>query len=268
MGLERTDQDRALLGARPVWLARPRFAVWSWGADFVGWMLWGHVATEDAEAAKQMWIALAGRIAPPYDFVLDLRRLESISSGAYRRIREFAHTAKPGLRRMAILVGEDTTGGVIQVGLFALRPPAYPWRSFAAPPEAASWLARPEAAGALLDAEALAGSPNGVSTPVARVRAILVEEPNAAIESVARRIGESPRSLQRHLAEHGTRFTDERDRARVAHAREMLLDPTLKLDAIAAAIGCADRRILNRLFRRLTGETPSQFRAARITGDR
>src|SRR5512135_2034478 len=62
-----------LLDEHPRWLARRQFAAWSIGSDLIGWVLWGHVGDDDAEAMKQLWLELAHRIARPYDFVLDLR---------------------------------------------------------------------------------------------------------------------------------------------------------------------------------------------------
>src|SRR6185295_12147226 len=67
------DDAGGLLRASPAWWSRPRLAAWTAGRDLVGWILWGHVDEEDAEAGKRVWIALAGAMAPGYDFVLDLR---------------------------------------------------------------------------------------------------------------------------------------------------------------------------------------------------
>lgn len=255
------DQADRLLGPRPAWFAHRRFAAWSAGRSFVGWVLWSHFADEDAEAGKQLWIALAARMAPPFDFVLDLRALESLSHGAYTRIREFATTGKPGLRRMAILVGEETYGGAIQLGLYAISPPPFAWRSFTRYADAARWLERADAAPVFAEVEPMARAAAGEPSPAADLVRVLAVSPRATVEAAARTLGLSSRSLQRLLRERGTTFSDERDRARVVRARDLLADPAAKLDAVAAEIGCADRRSLNRLFRRLTGETPAEFRA-------
>jgi AraC-like DNA-binding protein len=255
------DRECDLLGPDPAWLSHRRFAVWSAGRDFVGWGLWSHVADADAEAMKQSWISLAQRIAQPYDFVLDLSALESISSGAFALIREFAGTRKPGLNKMALIVGEETTGGAIQIGLYVLKPPAFEWRSFHDYREAADWLG-PKAA--ILDAvEEKLHQPALVATPLNQLRALLASSPELPIEAAARHLALSTRSFQRMLADCGTSFSDERDRVRVMRAQELLREPDAKLEAVAASIGCADRRSLNRLFRRLTGESPSEFRRRR-----
>lgn len=271
MELEIVADVGALLGPGRGWLGRSRFAVWSAERSLVGWVLWSHVADDDAADMKRLWIDLAGRIVAPYDFVLDLRALDSVSSGAFALVREFATTGKPGLRRMAILVGEDTTGGVIQLGLFVLRPPRFAWRSFHGYGDAAAWLERPDATAVFAGVERRVTDRAGETTPLARLRAHLARAHDTSMEAVARDLGLSTRSLQRALADWGTTFSDERDRARVVQAQELLRDPGTKLDAIAAAVGCGDRRSLNRLFRRVTGESPAEFRRRRGlggTGDR
>jgi AraC-like DNA-binding protein len=269
--LETVAEVGALLRPGRAWLGRSRFAVWSADRNLVGWVLWSHIADDDAADMKRLWIDLAGRIAPPYDFILDLRALDSVSAGAFTLVREFATTGKPGLRRMAILVGDDTTGGVIQLGLFVLRPPRFAWRSFHTYGAAASWLERPDAPAVLADVEQRTVDRAVEPTPLARLRAQLSHGQDTGMDAIARDLGLSTRSLQRALADWGTTFSEERDRARVLRAQELLRDPGTKLDAIAAAVGCGDRRSLNRLFRRVTGESPAEFRRRRGlggTGDR
>jgi AraC-like DNA-binding protein len=246
----------ALFAPEPRWLARRQFATWTLGPSVIGWSLWGHVGDDDAEDMKQLWLLLVRRIARPYDFVLDLRRLASVSSGAYARIREFAIATKPGLARQALIVGDDQPGGTIQLGLYVLRPPAHAWRRFADHTTAAAWLERAEVAGV----DAHTSDDGAVPAPLAELRAVLARAMDATIESAASALARSPRTLQRQLAEVGTTFSDEIDRVRVLHAQELLRAPDCKLDATALAIGCADGKSLNRLFRRVTGETATEFR--------
>jgi AraC-like DNA-binding protein len=250
----------ALLGDRPSWYAQRSFAAWTAGRDLVGWVLWGHVADDDMEAGKQLWVSLAHRIAQPYDFVLDLRALQSVSGVAFGLIREFSVTRKPGLRRMAVLVSEQTTGGAIQVGLYAMRPPSFEWRALTDYAQTIAWLEREDHAAVLEAVHQRTAERATAAAPLARVRAILARNPNLPAESLALQLGLSVRSLQRLLAAHQTTFSYEHDRARVTQALELLREPAAKLEAIAAAVGCAERRSLNRLFRRVTGESPADFR--------
>jgi len=68
------------------------------------------------------------------------------------------------------------------------------------------------------------------------------------------------RTLQRRLAEAGTRFATELGRARVAKAQHLMRTTDLKLSAIALDIGCATQSSFSDLFRRITGRTPSEWR--------
>jgi AraC-like DNA-binding protein len=254
------DERDRLLGREPVLMPFPHQAAWTGGTNLVGWAMWGHVSTEDAELGKQLWIYLAMRVAPPYDFILDLRGLESISQGAYERIKYFAMSAKPGLRRMAILVGEPQ-GGAIQLGLFTLSPPRFPWKAFDGYEALPAWLERRADAAVILAAAAAIDEHRAIlPSPIAGLAAILAREPRASMSRIARALGMSARTIQRALAARGTTLSAERDRARIGIAHDLLRDPAAKLEAIAAAAGCADRRGLNRLFRRLTGESPADFR--------
>jgi AraC-like DNA-binding protein len=259
------DERDRFLGREPVLMPFARQAAWTAGNDLVGWAMWGHVSTEDAELGKQLWIFLAMRVAQPYDFILDLRGLESISQGAYERIKYFAMSAKPGLRRMAILVGEPQ-GGAIQLGLFTLSPPKFPWKAFDGYSELPAWLERRADAGIIGAAAAAIDEHRALlPSPIAGLASLLAREPRATMSRIARALGMSARTVQRALAARGTTLSAERDRARIDIAQDLLRDPAAKLDAIAAAAGCADRRGLNRLFRRLTGESPAEFRARDAT---
>jgi AraC-like DNA-binding protein len=264
-GFAEASDATQLLGPGLRWLERRRHAVWSAGGALIGWAMWSHVGDDDAEDAKQLWLSLAPRMARPYDFILDLRHLASISAGAYDRIREFAHAPKLGLRRHAIIVGEHLAGGTIQLGLYVLKPPAYEWRSFLDYRSTGRWLERADAAAPLAAAERRLAGRERLDAPLRDLRAALAADPAATIDRVARRLGRSRRSLQRELKALATTFSDEVDRARVLRAQELLRDPEWKLDAVAHSIGCADRRSLNRLFRRVCDESPAEFRRRAVT---
>lgn len=79
-------------------------------------------------------------------------------------------------------------------------------------------------------------------------------------ETLARRLGLSPRVLQRQLAEEGTNPRELLEQARKAHALELIRDPRLGLDEIAILLGYATERSFRRAFERWTGQTPAQAR--------
>jgi AraC-like DNA-binding protein len=98
----------------------------------------------------------------------------------------------------------------------------------------------------------------------ARVRALLPDGADAA--AVARALHMSPRTLQRRLADEGTRFSDVLDEARAAQARQWLTEGALALGEIAYRLGFADLAGFSRAFKRWTGEPPGTFRARARSG--
>ena len=81
-----------------------------------------------------------------------------------------------------------------------------------------------------------------------------------SLESVARELAMSERSLQRHLHEHGFTFNALADEVREATARLYLEQPDIALAEIAYLLGFADQSAFNRAFKRWTGCTPREAR--------
>jgi AraC-like DNA-binding protein len=244
-----------------VWWERPDFAVWSVGRNRQGWAMWGQVGTDAAEEGKQLWLASARRLARPYDLVLDLRPLQSVSQGAFELIREYALTPKRGLRRHAILVG-DAQPGTVQLGLYSLAPPAHEWRAFRDAQEAGRWLEWPDAPEifAAVEKKLVRDDPPMVASVKRHLRAQLEDGRVPDVAETAAALGASVRALQRALGDVKTSFSELLDRARVDRASALLTEPAVKLEAVARAVGFADSKALVRLFRRVKGEGPLEAR--------
>jgi AraC-like DNA-binding protein len=97
----------------------------------------------------------------------------------------------------------------------------------------------------------------------ARVRALL---PLADVETTARALHMSPRTLQRRLAEAGTRFCDVLDSARAELARQLLGEEAVVMGDIAFRLGFADLGSFSRAFKRWTGRAPGAYRRAVTSG--
>ncbi|MBZ0237586.1 MAG: helix-turn-helix domain-containing protein, partial [Deltaproteobacteria bacterium] len=69
--------------------------------------------------------------------------------------------------------------------------------------------------------------------------------------------------LQRHLRAAGTAFQRELDAARVRVAQRLLETSRASLTEIALDVGCASPQHFSALFRRVAGQPPSAWRAAR-----
>ncbi|XXF78636.1 helix-turn-helix transcriptional regulator [Myxococcaceae bacterium GXIMD 01537] len=96
--------------------------------------------------------------------------------------------------------------------------------------------------------------------------ALVVAEPALSLTAVSRRLGASPRNLQRRLSEVGTSFRGLVRTARVALAGQELAQhdeqAALSLATVAYACGFADSAHLSREFRALVGVQPSVFARA------
>jgi AraC family transcriptional regulator len=96
---------------------------------------------------------------------------------------------------------------------------------------------------------------------LAELRSLLNDEAaSATLLLAARRLGTSPRTLQRVLRTLGTSFRAELAHVRIERARHRLLHDDVALTAIAFDLGYASLQSFDRQFRRLMGETPSGFR--------
>ena len=81
-------------------------------------------------------------------------------------------------------------------------------------------------------------------------------------EAVARRLDMHPRTLVRRLNEAGTTYQVLLDDMRAQIAKQLLHDTRSPVSRIAASLGFSDPTVFTRAFRRWTGLSPRQFRAA------
>jgi AraC-like DNA-binding protein len=101
-----------------------------------------------------------------------------------------------------------------------------------------------------------------------RVRAFLLDSGSprgASMESVARALGVSQRSLRRRLADEGTAYDCLVADVYASIAKRLIVDEDRTIKEIAAELGFKDRRAFHRAFRRWTGTTPTSFRRVHKT---
>jgi AraC-like DNA-binding protein len=82
------------------------------------------------------------------------------------------------------------------------------------------------------------------------------------MEAVAKRVGMSKRTLQRRLGEHDTTFQRFVDHTRQDLADQLLRQTPQPLAAIAFLLGFSEQSAFQRAFKRWTGKTPTEVRAA------
>jgi AraC-like DNA-binding protein len=134
----------------------------------------------------------------------------------------------------------------------------------------ASWLQRPIAgADPLLHRllEDRAASDRSQVAPILHnevrraIRALLVTG-DCCRTSVARRLNMHPRTLVRRLQQCGTTFQALLDDTKSQTAKQLLHDTRSPVSRIAASLGYDDPTVFTRAFRRWTGLSPREFRAA------
>lgn len=100
---------------------------------------------------------------------------------------------------------------------------------------------------------------SGVSSVVSRMLESECGSFPAASE-VAARLGLSPRTMNRRLAEEKTSLCILQSEARVRRARDLLRYSDLSVEAISSYLGYSDTACFSRAFKRSTGRNPSAFR--------
>lgn len=95
-----------------------------------------------------------------------------------------------------------------------------------------------------------------------RVRVFLEQSSDLApgLESAARQLGLSARSLRRQLASEQTSFMAIKDNLRLQQAEALLRHSRLHIHEIALRLGFEDSSAFHRAFKRWTGVTPRHFK--------
>jgi AraC-like DNA-binding protein len=96
----------------------------------------------------------------------------------------------------------------------------------------------------------------------ARLRQAICDElrlGQLSLETVAKRLGTPPRTLQRRLRQEGTSFAEMADRLRRDLAERYLRDRRLSVAETAFLVGFSDVSAFHRAFVRWTGKTPRTF---------
>lgn len=88
-----------------------------------------------------------------------------------------------------------------------------------------------------------------------------------SVDRVARRLLLGRRTLQRALDSEGTSFREVREKFLLKRARALLSETDFEINSIARSLGYAEPNNFYRFFRKSTGLSPGEYRAARSTVD-
>jgi AraC-like DNA-binding protein len=239
------------------------FLVWSQSSNLWGTAVWGTPAQPDLRALIDLWDFQLER-ARDVDMMLDVTGVESFSPATFEIGVDFLRTRLGRMTRRTHRFALILPGGVWRAaiaGSFWLASPKFDWRTFTTPEAALDWFDRSDAREvcAALEPELRARS----SEIVEGLRRVLVTSRERSLRHVARRLGLSPRTLQRALRVAHTSFRAEIARVQLEAAENLLLDSTLKIASIAREVGFSSLASFGAAFRRFTGETPNAWRSRR-----
>lgn len=235
-----------------------------------GFALWGRLEADDL---RKLTIANDIEIRSDcsrHASLVDVRAVEVADTSTFGVLAEYLNARSAlfahSVERLA-LVRPGGYIGALATGFFQVTPPPYPVALFDHPAPALEWLQLDAALAAEIDRHVLAARE---TTPLLRDLRILLDASNArlGIGVVAGRLGVSTRALQLRLTEAGTSFRRELQWARVRRAQTLLASSGASLTEIALEVGCASLPHFSALFKKLVGESPGRWRAARLEGPR
>jgi len=248
------------------YLTGENFLHWYASRELCGFILWGIPGETQIQRLTQV---LDVELAPaaPHLSLVDARRVEAPDPHGLSvlvkymapRISGFSQTVK----RQALVRPEGLTGAVVG-GFYSLVSSGYPTRAFADPGEALAWLNHPdeEARALVNELNDLVMRQQGQTPLLGELHRVLRHRlVDASLTDVSRQLGMSERTLQRRLREAGTSFQSELNTVQVRTAQTLLLESDAKLTSVAVEVGCASLQHFSGLFRKMTGESPSAWRA-------
>ena len=249
------------------YVAGPTYAHFCASPALWGITLWGHPSEDDAVRLGRTLVLELAPPAVPHVSIVDASRLLGGNVGAFALLERYmsrhAEALAKQVRRLA-LVRPSGLEGAIVAGAYEVLPRPYAVGVFGGVEPALEWLEiadRTNIARAIADVHASASSTPAL---IGSLRSWLdAHLANPVIADAATALALSERSLQRKLQEHDATFQEEVAEARVRAAKRLLTGGTSSLTAIALEVGCASPQHFSALFRRLTGESPSAWRASR-----
>ncbi|WAS90041.1 AraC family transcriptional regulator [Nannocystis punicea] len=229
------------------------FVVWCADPRFHGMAIWGRPDEPEIRRLCQFLDVEVRPEAMPHASLVDLRRLHSVDPLAFVAFVDYLQARAPLYRELvtcAIVAGFDKIARL-----------SHPLAVHESLGEALAWLGRSDRSNLVEELEEIVASAMGERTTVQRLRRVLVPPlSEVTLESAARRLGLSTRTLQRRLRDEGTSFQAEHAAAQVRAAQALLRDPALTLTTIALEVGASSLANFSTMYRRQTGEAPSEWR--------
>jgi AraC-like DNA-binding protein len=237
-----------------------------------GMILWGRPSMETALAVgRTLPFELLTGVAP-HASIVDVRRIEGGDSTAFQALAWYLQHHADRLAEQVLCLGlvrPSGIGGAMVAGVPRVLRYPYPIEVFKELGPALRWIAShgvplsPDEEEARI--EQLYATATATPPLVTGLRALLDRnlQKSPSLADAAQRLGTSERTLQRKLAEAGTSYKHELGEARVRAAKQLMLDGNAPVTTIALEVGCSSLQHFSALFRKATGQSPSEWRAAR-----
>lgn len=243
-----------------------RHLVFAHSPQFIGYASWGRPDVDDVRELLQLCtFGLSLPTSDRHAFLVDLRELEFVDIGTFSLFVDYTrrHGKRLGevIKRQAQLKPPGLVGAVIS-GFSRIARLPYEESVFDEPEEALGWLGVDQATGlAVLKQVNEIREASLVSHDVIhRLRGELEIAGPVPLTAAARKLGLSPRTLQRSLRQSGTSYRNEIASFRIRRSSTLLENDERPLKWISAEVGFSSLEHFTRAFRRATGETPSDFR--------
>jgi len=249
-------------------LAGDSFLSWCYSPRLGGTVHFGQRGASDAAVLVRMYGLVGHRaLRLPLRRVVDGREFSNVDDDAWSmmvgRVGPRIDALRGIIERQAIIVmpGPD---GVRVSGLLPALGPGDPFRIFEDAAEAYAWADPDDGPAAHAAVEQLRSEIGGTARVVSAARAWIRNNlRTASVTACGNQLGQSRRSLQRHLASAGVSFRALVSEVRVEAARALLLEGDGKIASIAHTVGCSSASQLGTLLRRAGESPPSAIRSTR-----
>lgn len=221
--------------------------------------VWGAPELADAVTLTRLWkLEIEG---PKHDALFDASGLEYLPLEVAQRVhaaqQKYGGQSDGRIGRQALVFPPNLIGAIV----------AGYSKTFSVPREVQVYESRRDALAWLglsaLDDQlaALLASASRSEHLQNALRRFLATGEELTLTRFAATVGMSPRALQRQMQTAGTSFVQLLANARVAHAKRLLLETDEKVEVIARTLRLANASALSRLFKRIVGARPHEWRA-------
>jgi AraC-like DNA-binding protein len=230
-----------------------------------GCVLWGYVDESAVLELVKVAPATHGAAARPHGALLDAGRVERVDASAFEIMKRYfaEHQAELAVVKRLAIVRPDGFIGTVASGFFRVVSAPYPVEIFECAADAFAWLGHDDGGALLEELSGLQRDADAVAPIQRQLRAALLQDLRASVESAADALHLSVRTLQRRLREARTSFQIELSIARVRVAQQMMAETDESLTGIAFAVGFASPAHFSAQFRKVEGESPSAWRTRR-----